>query len=83
MRKWIEGSGELQSRRFGCHQTCESVLLVTPRYRHHHRLLVVDALDTCDGACYCLDESRTTLPQSTFVCPSVVDASPWSPTVLS
>ena len=30
-----------------------------------------------------LDVSHSTLPQSTFVCPSVVDASPCSPTVLS
>ena len=33
--------------------------------------------------CSCLNVSRLTLPQTTFVCPSVVDASPWSPTVLS
>jgi hypothetical protein len=68
--------------RFGCRQTCESVLLNTWRYRHHFRLHVVDALDPCDGTCYCLDVSRTTLPQTTFVCPSVMDASPCSPTVL-
>ena len=79
----IDGSGELASRRFGCQQTYESVLLNTLRYHHHHRLLIVGALDTCDGACYCLDVSRLTLPQSTFVCPSVVDTSPCTPTVLS
>ena len=49
-RTGSEGSGELLSRRFGCRETCESVLLNTLRYRHNHRLLVVDALDPCDGA---------------------------------
>ena len=83
VRKWIVDSGDLASRRFGCHQTCESVLLNTLRHRHHHRLLVVDALGPCDGACSSLDMSRSTLPQSSFVCPLVVDAPPWSPTVLS
>jgi hypothetical protein len=78
-----EDSGDLVTRRFGCHQTCESALLHTRRYRHHHRLLVVDALDPCGGACYCLDVPRSTLPQSTFVCLSVVDAPPCSSTVLS
>ena len=82
MRRWIEGSGDLVGGRFGRHQTCESVLLNTLRYRHHYRLLVVDALDPCDGACYCLDVSRSTLPQSTFVCPSDVDVSPCSSAVL-
>jgi hypothetical protein len=81
-RKGSEDSVELLSGRFGCHQTCESVLLNTLRYRHHYRLLVVDALGPCDGACYCLDEPCSTLPQSTFVCPSVADASPCSSTVL-
>jgi hypothetical protein len=42
-RKSSEGSGELASRRFSSHQTCESAVLETRRYRHHHRLLVVDA----------------------------------------
>jgi hypothetical protein len=78
-----EGRGELASRRFSCRQACESALLNTVRYRHHHRLLVVDALGPCDGACYCLEVSRSKLTQSTFVCPSVVDAPPCSPTVLS
>ena len=32
---------------------------------------------------YCLDVSHSTLHRSTFVCPSVVDAPPCSPTVLS
>ena len=72
----------MASRRFSCHQACESVLLNRVRNRHHHRLLVVDALDPCDGACYCLDVSRSTLPQSTLVCRSVVDASHCSSTVL-
>ena len=40
----------MASRRSNCHQTCESVLLQTLRYRHHHRLLVVDELDPCDAA---------------------------------
>ena len=83
MRKWSEGRGELQSRRFGRHQTCESALLNTLWYFHHLRRLVVDALDPYDGACYCLDESRSTLTQSMFVCPSVVDPPPCSSTVLS
>jgi hypothetical protein len=78
-----EDSGDLASRRFGRYQTCESVVMNTLRYRHHFRLLVVDALDSCDGACYCLDVPCSTLPQSTFVCRSVVDASPCSSTVLS
>ena len=43
-RKRSGGRGELPSRRLGWHQTRESVLLITLRYRHHHRLLVVDAL---------------------------------------
>ena len=70
------------SRRFGCHQTSESALLDMRWCRHHYRLLVVDALDSYDGACYCLDVSRSTLPQSTFVCPSDVDVSPCSSAVL-
>ena len=61
-RKGSWGRGELPSRRFGGHQTCESALLKTLRYRHHFRLLAVDALDPYDGACYCLDVSRLTLP---------------------
>ena len=43
-RKRSGGRGQLPSRRLGWHQTRESVLLITLRYRHHHRLLVVDAL---------------------------------------
>jgi hypothetical protein len=39
----------LASRRLGGHQTCESVVLHTWRYRHHYRQLVVHALDPCDG----------------------------------
>ena len=35
------------------------------------------------GCCSCLDVSRSTLTQSTFVCMSVVDAPPCTPTVLS
>ena len=31
------------------HQTCWNVLLHTRRYRYDHRLLVVDALGSCDG----------------------------------
>ena len=62
-RKGVVGSGKLLSRRFGCHQTFESALLETLRYRHHHRLLVVDTLDPCDGACSCLDVSRVTSRQ--------------------
>ena len=46
-----EGSGEVLNRRSVCLQTCESVLLNTLRYRHHHRLLVVDSWDPCDGSC--------------------------------
>ena len=57
-REGSEDGGDLVSRRFGSHQTCESVLLSTLRYRHHNRLFVVDALDPCDGASYCLDVSR-------------------------
>jgi hypothetical protein len=53
------------------------------RHRHHHRLLVVDALGLCVGACYYLDVSHSTVHQSTFVCPSVVDAPPCSSIVLS
>jgi hypothetical protein len=83
VRKWIEGSGDLASRRFGCHQTCESALLHMRRSCYHYRLLVVDASGTCDGACSCLDVSHSTLPHSTFGCPSVVDASPCLPNVLS
>ena len=45
-----ERSGDLASRRFGCHQTFESVLLNTLQYRHRHRLLVVDAFGPCDSA---------------------------------
>ena len=75
-RKGSEGRGDVTSRQLGGHQRHESVLLNTLRYRHHHRLLVVDALDPCDRARSCLDVSHSTLPQSTFVCPSVEDASP-------
>ena len=46
------------------------------------RLLSVLVLCSCDGDCSCLDVSRSTLPQTTFVCPSVVDAPPCTPTVL-
>ena len=35
------------------------------------------------GCCFRLDVSHLMTPQSTLVCPSVVDASPCSPTVLS
>jgi hypothetical protein len=49
-RMGSQGSGDLASRRFGGHQTCESVLLHTRRSCYHHRLLVVDALDSCDDA---------------------------------
>ena len=83
MRTWVEDSGDVASRRFGCQETCESALLSTVRYRHHYRLLVGYALCSCDGACYCLDVSCSTLPQSTSVCPTVVDASPSSSAVLS
>jgi hypothetical protein len=50
VRKWIVDSGDLANRRLDCHQTRESVLLNTLRYRHHHKLLVVDMLDPCVGA---------------------------------
>ena len=49
-RKGDEDIGELQSRRFGYHQTCESVLLNTRRCRHHHRRHAVDAVGPRDGA---------------------------------
>ena len=48
-RKRRECRGDLASRRFGCQQTFESVLLNTLRYRYRYRLLVVHALDPCDG----------------------------------
>ena len=48
-REGGEDGGDLVGGRFGCRQTCTSVLLNTLRYRQHHRLLSVDALDPCDG----------------------------------
>ena len=69
--KGMEGSGDLVSRRFDRHQTCESVLMNTLRYRHHHRLLVVDALDTCDGAATVSTcSARRCFSRRSYVCAS-------------